>query len=278
MSAPAKLVERTKASLKRFQPILQSAKARDVNESDTVVIVTDMLEQIFGYDKFNEVTSEYEIRGTYCDLAINIEGKLAFLIEVKAIGLDLKDPHVKQAIDYAANKGIEWVVLTNGADWRVYKVGFGKPITFEVVVEFNVLNLSVKNQAHIDLLILLAKESRRKAKLEEYHSYKQVLNRFMVGSILMSDAVVSCIRKELKRVAPEIKVMPEEISAILVNEVIKREVIEGEKAEWAQKKLTRANRKLVKKAQDATEVVNTANGKVVAESATGELQIRQTTN
>ena len=35
-----KAVDRIVAGIKRFQPILASAKARDVNESDTVIIVT----------------------------------------------------------------------------------------------------------------------------------------------------------------------------------------------------------------------------------------------
>ena len=36
------------------------------------------------------------IRGTFCDLAIKLDGTLAVLIEVKAIGLDLKEQYVKQ--------------------------------------------------------------------------------------------------------------------------------------------------------------------------------------
>jgi hypothetical protein len=37
----AKVAQRIGAGIKKFQPILAAAKARDVNESDTVVIVTD---------------------------------------------------------------------------------------------------------------------------------------------------------------------------------------------------------------------------------------------
>ena len=82
---PTKVQERIVASLKRFQPILSSAKARDVGESDTVTIVTDMLAEVFGYDKYSEITSEHAIRGTYCDLATKIDGQLSMLIEVKAV-------------------------------------------------------------------------------------------------------------------------------------------------------------------------------------------------
>jgi hypothetical protein len=70
--------------------------------------IGDMLADVFGYDKYFEVTSEYAIRGTYCDLAIKLDGKLTTLIEVKAVGIDLKEQHIKQAVDYAANQGVDW--------------------------------------------------------------------------------------------------------------------------------------------------------------------------
>jgi hypothetical protein len=63
-SIPKKVVERLTAGLKQFQPILSTAKARDDGEADTVMIVTDMLASVFGYDKYSEVTAEYAIRGT----------------------------------------------------------------------------------------------------------------------------------------------------------------------------------------------------------------------
>jgi predicted type IV restriction endonuclease len=124
---PKRVVERLTAGIKRFQPILSASKARDDGEGDTVMIVTDMLGEVFGYDKYSEVTAEYAIRSTYCDLATKLDGTVQALIEVKAVGLELKDQHVKQAVDYAANQGVDWVVLTNGLHWRVYNVIFGKP-------------------------------------------------------------------------------------------------------------------------------------------------------
>ena len=81
MAIPARVAERLASGLKRFQPVLSSAKGRDVNESDTSMIVTDVLAEVFGYDKYSEVTRELAIRGTYCDLATRIEGKFQMLIE-----------------------------------------------------------------------------------------------------------------------------------------------------------------------------------------------------
>lgn len=111
---PAKVISRISDGLKRLQPVLESAKSRDVNESDTVTIVVDILSDIFGYNRYSEITREFVIRRTFCDLAVKVDNKVCLLIEVKAVGLDLKDHHVKQAVDYAANEGglhpVHWTV------------------------------------------------------------------------------------------------------------------------------------------------------------------------
>jgi hypothetical protein len=178
---PKKVEERIAAGMKRFQPIISSAKARDVGESDTVTIVTDMLADIFGYDKYSDITSEHAIKGTYCDLAIKIEGGIQSIIEVKAIGLTLKDQHVKQAVDYAANLGVEWVVLTNGVTWRVYKVFFVRPIDQEMVIEFDFLGLNPKSAQHLEQMYLFCKEGWAKSVLGDYHTHKQALSRFFLA-------------------------------------------------------------------------------------------------
>ncbi len=242
---PAKISTRITTNLKRFQPILDSARARDANESDTVVIVTDLLHEMFGYDKYAEITSEHAIRGTFCDLAIKIDGALALLIEVKAIGLDLKDQHVKQAVDYASNQGCEWVVLTNGKLWRVYKVSFTKPIGQELVIEFDVSQLNYRKDADIDLVWLLCKEGWQKARLGDYFEQRQALSRFTIGALLLSDAVIGVLRRELHRTSPDAKIDEEHIRSVLGTEVLRREVLEGDKAEAAKKLIARAaNRSL----------------------------------
>ncbi|UYM16353.1 hypothetical protein [Endozoicomonas euniceicola] len=67
---PQKVKKRLTSSVPKFKKILTQAKVRDVNESDTVTIITDMLEEVFGFDKYSEITREFAIRGDYCDLAI----------------------------------------------------------------------------------------------------------------------------------------------------------------------------------------------------------------
>jgi len=242
---PTRVETRLSNSIKRFQPVLASAKSRDVNESDTVIIVTDMLAEMFGYDKYAEITSEHAIRGTYCDLATKLGEQVQLLIEAKAIGLELKDAYVKQSVDYAANKGVEWVVLTNATNWRVYRVIFGKPIDCELVFEVDFMTLDPKKSDGLELLFVLTKEGWVKQGLQELHEQRQALNRFIVAAVTFSEPVLNCMRRELRRVCPNVKIQNEQIEQVLLTEVLKREVVEGEKAEEARRKISRsANRQL----------------------------------
>jgi predicted type IV restriction endonuclease len=252
-SVPSKVADRLIAGIKQFQPILAAAKARDAGEADTVTIIKDMLQDVFGYNKYTEVTSEHAIKGTYCDLAIKIENTLQTLIEVKAVGLELKDLHVKQAVDYAANQGVTWVVLTNGVTWRIYKVTFEKPIGQDLVVDIDFLSLKPKTD--FEHLYLWCKEAwGASSALDEFEARKQALSRFLIGAVILSDPVLDAIRRELRRVSQlnkasaDVKIDTEQIEKVLEAEVIKREVLEGAKADEAARKVAKAAGKLLKKA------------------------------
>jgi hypothetical protein len=248
-----KVSDRLVDGIKRFQKILSDSKARDDGEADTVRIVTEMMTDIFGYDKFAELTAEYAIRGTFCDLATKLDGVVQALIEVKAIGSDLKDPHVKQAVDYAANKGVDWVVLTNGLHWRVYNVIFGKPIDQELIIDIDFCALSSKSQNDLESLYLLCKEGWVKSVLGDYQMQREALSRFFLGALILSEPVLNIVRRELKRVSPDVKIEIDQIKDVLEKEVLKREVIDGEKADAARKKINKALNKLLKKAAKSDE-------------------------
>jgi len=257
-SVPKKVAERLVAALKRYQPILAAAKARDVGETDTVTIIKDMLADIFGYDKYSELTSEYAIRGTYCDLAIKLDAKLSTLIEVKAIGIDLKEQHVKQAVDYAANQGVDWVLLTNGIRWCVYHVFFTRPIAQELVVDIDMSTLNPRSDSDLEMLYLWCKEGWQRSALGDFHTQKQALSRFFLSAMVLSDPVLEVVRRELRRVSPDVRIDIEQIRSVLVNEVLKREVMEGEKAEEARKKVARAAKNALRAAtQKESKAVST---------------------
>ena len=236
---PKRVSDRFTRTVGKYQLILKNAKDRDVNEANTVFIIRDMLAEVFGYDEHLDITSEFAIKGTYCDLAIKLDSSVEFLIEVKAIGLNLKDSHLRQAVDYGARNGVPWIILTNGMVWEVHKIRFEQPITYDLVCSFDFSALDPKNPEHQERLFIICKEGLVKAAREEYHERVLTLNRFILGSLILSDDVVGVIRRELRKLSDGVLVLPEDISRVLSNEVLKRDVVEGEEASKAQARVNK---------------------------------------
>jgi len=246
---PAKVASRIKEALKRYQPLVEQAKARDIGEADTSTLVKDILADLFGYDKYSEITAEYQIKSTYCDLAMKVDGKLTVLVEVKSLNTELKEPHVKQAVDYAANQGVEWVLLTNAQSWQLYRVKFSQPIANDLLMTLTFGSLSPKSESDLESLFLLTREAQGKSLLDEYHEQRLALSSYCVGAVVLSEPVINVIRRELKRMSPDVRIESEEIERVLSEDVIKREVLEGEKATDAKRRFSKAAAKALRKTE-----------------------------
>ena len=247
MPVSAKVAGRIEAQMKRYQGVLATIQKKDISEADTVTVINDILADVCGYDKYHEVTGQYAIRGTFVDLAVKVDENIRFLIEVKAIGIELKDSHIKQAIDYAANEGIEWVVLTNGAVWRVYNVHFGQPIEKILVCEVDLIALSPKSDEILECFGNLSRESFSKGNMADLLHQKQVTNKFTVAALLISDDVLDDLRKEIRRLGSGIKVEVDYLRALLTNEIVKRDLIDSEEASAAFQNVKRLQRTAARK-------------------------------
>lgn len=242
MAIPKKVAERIATNLKKFQTILTEAKNRDISESDTVVILGDMLAELLGYKKYTEITTEFAIRGTYVDLAVKVGEDVRFLVEAKAINIDLKDNHVKQAIDYGANHGIEWVVLTNGACWQVYKIHFKQPIDKSLIFEIDLLKTSAKNTQLIECFGTLSREGFTQSSMTAFFQQQQATSKYSIGALLTSDPVIYALKKELKKLSPTLKIEDDLIKQTINNDVLKRELTEGEEAAAAIELIKKINK------------------------------------
>ena len=99
----------------------------------------------------------------------------------------------------------------------------------------------------IDNLYLLTKEGIGKSVLGDYHTQRQALSRFLIGAIIMSAPVLDVTRRELRKISPDVKIDNDQIQEVLVQEILKRDVLEGEKADEARRKIARVNKQVVKK-------------------------------
>jgi hypothetical protein len=259
MSMPAKFMKRALDGVKKYQSVIPILKKKDANESDTVTVVTDILQDVFGYDKYSEVTSEYAIRGTYCDLAI-ITGnthKIRFLIEVKAVSVALTDNHIKQAVDYGANAGVNWVILTNAERWMIYKIKFGKPIDKELVYEFNMLSVNEKTEKELAAIYAISKDGQQGSSIDDFYSNIQIKNKYIIGNLLVSDDIYSLIRKAIKKLFGDVKVTNEEIADMMANDIIKREIIDSDESRKARKDIEKRYKKIEKEKEKEKEQAET---------------------
>jgi len=252
LKIPKKVADRLISNLKTYQAVASSHKSKDVSEADTVTLIKDILSYCFGYDKYQELTSEQQIRGTFCDLAVKIEGKIRYLIEVKAAGVNLNDSHLRQALSYGVNHGIEWIVLTNAIEWRLYRVKFSQPIDYEEISSFNFVEVSAKNDEDLKKIFLLCREGIGSDAMSAYHQHTQILNRYTVAQVILTEPVIAIVRRELRKLFPESKIDQQQILDILNNDVLKREVIEGEKAKESQQKIRRIISKNAKLEEEKT--------------------------
>lgn len=259
-----KVKDRYVKGLRKYKRILEKARDADLNESDTVTIITDMLSDVFGYEKYENITSEYAIKKTFCDLAIKVDDSLKLLIECKAIGLNLKKDFIRQATNYAVNEGLEWVVLTNGITWQIYNIEFSQPVESKLLAEFNFLDLQSKNSSDIELLYFLSIECNKKNSkntLQDLKEQKAIMNKYFIGQLIMSETTADSVRKQLRKLCPDLKISNEEVANIIHTEILKREIYEGDDSEEAKKKMKNLTRAIVRKAKkkEAAEKVNEEN-------------------
>ena len=193
--------------LRRFSSAFRDARDRGANESDTVMFLVKFFEEVLGYDSLKgEISKEMSIKDRYCDIALKVDGTVRLLVEAKAASLKgLADKHIEQAENYASRSGINWVVLTNSIDWRLYHLTFaeGEGITHDLAFEMNLLEELENSPEEAWLkLSLLSKESIKKDLLEEYWSQKKVLSPASVIRALFTQDVLFVLRRELNRQAP----------------------------------------------------------------------------
>lgn len=200
-----------------------------------------------GYDKWNELTSEFKIKNIYCDIAILIAGKVQVLVEVKSAGTSLNDGHLRQAIDYGAHQGIQWIILTNAIEWRLIRVTLASQIVHETIASFEFTNLNSRKAEDLNYLFLLSKEGLDKKSMDVFYEHFSTVNAYTVSNIIRTDAVVLVIRREVKRYFPDVSVQLEDIVSLLENEVLKRETVESDKAKEASSTVRKAVKRYERK-------------------------------
>lgn len=193
-SKKAKLLNALKAYSKKFL----YGKVTELDESGTRLMVNSFLTDVLGFTPIEEVKTEYMIRGTYADYVIQIKDVRQFLVEVKALSFALSDKHLRQAINYGANEGIEWALLTNGKCFDFYKILFNKPIESRKIFSLDLSNpTQIKNC--VEEIQYIHKDSITNKGLSLLWNKTCALDPVNVAGLLFAQPVTNFIKRSLKK-------------------------------------------------------------------------------
>lgn len=190
--------ERVKTAIRRYTKPLNDLLSRDANEGDTRLFITDFLCDALGYDKYEDLTTEYRVKGEYADYGVRIDKQLIAFIEVKRIAQKLSPTHLRQVQAYAVNEGVEWVMLTNGHVWQVWHLTGGLPIIMDKALEVDLLS-EESPAVKAGAMFYLTREAMKRHMMDELWKAQAATSPKSVAGVVLSDRVVEEIRKELKR-------------------------------------------------------------------------------
>jgi hypothetical protein len=192
-SKKTKLLTAVKAYGKKFL----SNKSMELDESGTRLMINSFLTDVLGYEPIEEVKTEYMIRGTYADYVVQIKGVQHFLVEVKALSLQLSANHLRQATNYGANEGIDFILLTNGKSFDFYKVLFNQPIEIKKIFSIDLSTTDSVRQS-IDYLQFLHRDSVTHKGLDFLWNKTMALNPEYIAGLLYDPKVINFVKKTLK--------------------------------------------------------------------------------
>lgn len=215
--------DRVRVAIRRFARPLSELIARDANEGDTRLLVTDFLCDGLGYDKYEDLTTEYQVKGEFADYGVRIAKQLVAFIEVKRCTTKLSVRHLRQVEMYAVNEGVEWMILTNGQVWQVWHLTPGLPVLLDMALEVDLLGDGGPSQK-ADSLFYLSKEAFKRHTIDDLWRVKAATSAKSLGAVVTSDIVIEQVRKELRRQTGH-NMETAELRELLVSSILKPECL-----------------------------------------------------
>ncbi|MBP9131609.1 type I restriction enzyme HsdR N-terminal domain-containing protein [Candidatus Saccharibacteria bacterium] len=169
----------------------------NLDEAATRIMTNSFLTEVLGYTELEEIKTEFRIKSEYADYVIQIKRKKHFVVEVKAISIDINEKHLRQSVSYAANEGIDWILLLNGREIQLYRLNFGKPITTTLIYKIDLLNAEDLKKSP-ELIWNLTKTAVERGELENFWKRTTALNTDNLAKMLYSEEIVKRLRNDLK--------------------------------------------------------------------------------
>jgi hypothetical protein len=183
------------------------AQGGRISEQDTKRILITPAVEALGWDilDIDEVRNEYRhnTADNPVDYALFLNRSPVLFVEAKPLGHGLDDRKwIVQTINYANAAGVDWCVLTNGAEWRIYKVHAQVEADQKLFTAVKIDAPSALDDA-VRVLSLLNRDSMRARAIDElwqaWHVDRQV--QTALEQTLQDDAFANLIRKRVPQLS-----------------------------------------------------------------------------
>lgn len=143
-------------------------QAKGLNETNTKSTLIDPVLRALGWDVENleDVDHEFRLKShdDPVDYALLVMREPKLFVEAKALGKDLDDHKwSKQIMSYAGVAGVEWIVLTDGNEWRIYNSHAPVPIEQKLLMKVRIAD---GTPLAAQMLGLIAKDQIHTSKIE----------------------------------------------------------------------------------------------------------------
>lgn len=195
--------------------IAEVARA-DGNEAETRSRVEHIFKSLLGYDVFKHISREYGVSGAgemvHCDFVIQLktgkDAKPVVFVELKRVNVNLAKKHLKQVSSYAIDAGCEWILLTNGREWRLYHVAFGRPPEVTPIDAWNLQKDDLTSLWH--KFQLIDYRNVKRGSLDDLWAKRTVLTAKNVLGAILSEESIRLLRRRLRK-ATGILIKPEDV-------------------------------------------------------------------
>jgi len=177
----------------------------DGNEAETRRRVERIFETVMGYNAFDHLSRERAVKGAgeteHIDFVIQFDRspdtEPVIIVELKRAGIDLAIKHLKQVASYAIDSGCEWVLLTNGREWKLYHVEFGQPPITKLIEQWNLMTDDISNL--IKKFDIISCKNVKKGGLKKLWEKASVLSPTSLLTAITSPESINILRRIIRK-------------------------------------------------------------------------------
>jgi hypothetical protein len=193
---------RIRATLDELKQLVSSPDAPRLSESDTKAHFVEKYIEALGYQGLADVSREYFVKNSqeFIDYMLKASGERILAVEAKALQVALTDKAGAQLVQYCSVEGIEWCVLTNGRELRLYNQYLKGALEEKLLMKLDLLayNSDEEFEAIFEQMWLISKEGVTTPSGIRTWMQHQQLDKAMRSRLLdPTSTIIKSIRRSL---------------------------------------------------------------------------------